>query len=409
MRPTLSVIIPTRNGERYLQPLLELCHISNSVDVEFLVIDNSDSPIQLSLPADDRIKIVRDGKLRSMTDNWDHGAKLASGKWKTFLGDDDGILPEEFDIFVENLRASDADVVVANFSHFFWPGAQDFVKSLTLQSGVITSWVGGLPSAGLRALTGNPEDDFEHPHYPIPYARAAFNEEIEDVIRQLNGGQLFCATSPDINLGAALQLSARKVVVDTAAAFIVGTSPKSNGLAHFRKPKSELAKDFKNLNSHSWLPELGDSQPPLSYLSYLEPIAQAKKAKFGTPDLPKPVTIISKSLQNQGNSAEIRKILLRLYPNLAFTVRALSIVFGILAPFTTRCKFAIYLFRRLVFGRARFERVSSPMISDTLVAAKLLATVRFRNEGFANELNKLRASRFSLDLFCGGKFQHLEK
>lgn len=381
MPVVLSVIIPSRNGSKYLDSLIELCSKSNSPEVEFVVVDNSDIPYKMPSNSDQRMKLIRDGKIRSMSDNWDFGASVAIGDWKCFIGDDDGLLPGEFDCFVEGLKSTKADVVVGGFSHFFWPGSSDYVSKSDLEFGRVTTWIDRYPKRASRRLTGNPLKDFENIRFPMPYARGVFHKNLEFKIRAQNAGRLFSASSPDLNLGAALQLNSAQLEISDCSPFIVGTSPKSNGLAFLTNSSSALSKDFSSKNSHPWLPELGTTQPPLSYLSYLEPLVQASKSKTGLTDLPDPFAIIAKSLFTSTKRQPLEEVLRTIYPSLKWYVALISLFSSIVSPMVRGLGLARFALRRLMLSQSTLVVASGESLLSIVEAAELIEELRQGRNG----------------------------
>ena len=377
MSVILSVIIPTRNGSKYLDHLLALCSKTASPKVEFLVVDNSDLPYENDTVNDARIKILRDGNIRSMADNWDYGASKALGAWKCFLGDDDGILPRDFDSFVDELAVLDADVAIAGFSHYFWPGSVDFVSKARRPFGRVTTWIDGKTQKSPRQLSGNPIKDFDSIWFPLPYARSAFHETLEQVIRSQNQGHLFSATSPDFNLGAALQINATRLEFVNLCPFIVGTSSKSNGVAFLKDPQGELALDFSRKNSHPWLAELGREQPPLSYLSYLEPVLQAIRSKTGSLPLPKPTYVILRTLFTDFERKKVLvEALVTIYPNLRKFVYIVALLRIPFLPLVKIGKFFIFGLRRVLTLRAKFKSAEAEGLDNIFQASERIGELR---------------------------------
>ena len=96
--PLLSIIIPTRNRQKYaISAITSILSIS-APDLELVVHDNSDSRdleeyIRSNIN-DSRLRYKYTSTPQSMIDNWDAAVRLASGKYLCLIGDDDGINPE---------------------------------------------------------------------------------------------------------------------------------------------------------------------------------------------------------------------------------------------------------------------------------------------------------------------------
>lgn len=96
--PLLSIIIPTRNRQKYaISAITSILSISVT-DLELVVQDNSDSRdleecIRNNVD-DTRLKYNYTSTPLSMIDNFNTAVDLASGKYLCLIGDDDGVNPE---------------------------------------------------------------------------------------------------------------------------------------------------------------------------------------------------------------------------------------------------------------------------------------------------------------------------
>lgn len=123
----LSVIIPTRNRQKYCITTIKSLAKSDQQNIEFVVGDNSDDPdvmAEFFQDFDDqRFKFVPSGeRIYSMVENWNRLVPFSSGEWLCFIGDDDYIDPELPD-FIEGLQASFPQVDALNWMSFnyVWP------------------------------------------------------------------------------------------------------------------------------------------------------------------------------------------------------------------------------------------------------------------------------------------------
>ncbi|MCK4296614.1 MAG: glycosyltransferase, partial [Candidatus Marinimicrobia bacterium] len=96
--PLLSIIIPTRNRQKYaISAITSILSIS-APDLELVVQDNSDSrdleEYIRSNVNDTRLRYNYTSTPQSMIDNFDAAIGLASGKYLCLIGDDDGVNPE---------------------------------------------------------------------------------------------------------------------------------------------------------------------------------------------------------------------------------------------------------------------------------------------------------------------------
>ncbi|HWH12728.1 MAG TPA: glycosyltransferase family A protein [Solirubrobacteraceae bacterium] len=97
----LSVLLPTRNGARYLRECAGSVLANPREDLELVVSDNASDDgtreILESLSADPRVRVVHQAAPISVTDNWMRTLEAARGDYVLLLGDDDFLLPAAVD------------------------------------------------------------------------------------------------------------------------------------------------------------------------------------------------------------------------------------------------------------------------------------------------------------------------
>jgi glycosyltransferase involved in cell wall biosynthesis len=100
----LSVLLPTRNGGRYVGDCVASVLATELENLELVVSDNaSEDDTQEVLAAfagDPRLRIVRQPESISVTDNWTAALQASTGEYVLLLGDDDCLLPGALDQLV---------------------------------------------------------------------------------------------------------------------------------------------------------------------------------------------------------------------------------------------------------------------------------------------------------------------
>ena len=116
--PKISVIIPLYNAEKYIRECLVSVLASKFQDYEVLVVDdcstdNSVAEVKKLLPHfDGRLKIFSTEKNSGGSGvPRNIGIKNSSGKYVTFIDNDDMILPDALEIFFQTAEAYGAEVV----------------------------------------------------------------------------------------------------------------------------------------------------------------------------------------------------------------------------------------------------------------------------------------------------------
>ena len=124
----LSICVPSRNRQFYFQHTIRALTASSRADVEFVFVDNSDDPTIMDAfmepyLADPRVRYVRTGtRIRSMLDNWQAAMEAASGRWVTFIGDDDHADPDIAGVILK-IEAVQPEVEAIDWAKLFytWP------------------------------------------------------------------------------------------------------------------------------------------------------------------------------------------------------------------------------------------------------------------------------------------------
>jgi glycosyltransferase involved in cell wall biosynthesis len=125
--PLLSIVIPTRNRVPYaisaIQSVLEIPHPR----LELVVQDNSDNrELDAWICAnvsDPRLRYRYTATPLSFIHNFDAAARLTTGEYVCFIGDDDGVNPEIMDAACWS-KSEDLDaLVVRQPATYVWPGA----------------------------------------------------------------------------------------------------------------------------------------------------------------------------------------------------------------------------------------------------------------------------------------------
>ena len=108
VRPAVSVVVPTRDRERYLRRAVASALAQQGVDVEVIVVDDGSrdgTAAYLRGLGDDRIVVVGTDESHGVAAARNLGIDKAAGEWVAFLDDDDIWAPDKLDA---QLRAASA-------------------------------------------------------------------------------------------------------------------------------------------------------------------------------------------------------------------------------------------------------------------------------------------------------------
>jgi glycosyltransferase involved in cell wall biosynthesis len=90
--PEFSIVIPTRNRALSARLAVKSALADPDTDVEVIVSDNSDEPIDFRT-YDSRLRVLRSDTVLSMPDNWERVVRAARGDWVILLSDKCRLVP----------------------------------------------------------------------------------------------------------------------------------------------------------------------------------------------------------------------------------------------------------------------------------------------------------------------------
>jgi glycosyltransferase involved in cell wall biosynthesis len=247
--PKYSIIIPTRNGGRYLPYAIGSVLAQPSKNFELIVSDNhsSDGTAEyLDQLNDPRLIKTKPPEELPMTMHFEYAVSLARGEWVAVIGDDDGLLPFFFEFLDSiDLDAIAAPAIVFRRAFYFWDG--------TAPSGVVVSYK---PSKQKRYIKNRGalllalssiSVYFDMPQlYTCGLVRNSFVKQIREQL----GGRCFYATSPDAASAATLAIRASYHYRVEQPIFWTGTSRKSVGYSSKAKEDKSRADEFHRLNTN---------------------------------------------------------------------------------------------------------------------------------------------------------------
>lgn len=230
-----SVLLPTRNGGRFLKDCISSILEEPYQDMELIVSDNANTDetqdVIRSFGADRRLKIIRTETAVPVTDNWNRALEASSGDYILMMGDDDCLLPGYFKRMDEILKKYDSpDCVTYNAYTFVTPdsingNSQSYYNRIHFKFGPDFKKEGPI----------SPEMRFSIVRDMFRFrVRIPLNMQTTLVSRRsaerIIGG-MFRPPFPDHYALNALLLNAGKWVYVPENLLVVGVSPKSFG--HF--------------------------------------------------------------------------------------------------------------------------------------------------------------------------------
>jgi len=230
-QPVVSVIIPTNERAKYAVPTVRSM-LDLEGEIEVVVCDTSrEDQISAELrdhPNISRLKLVRPGKTLSVVDNFNTALAAATGKFLTFIGDDD-FVTEQIVTVAKWAEAQQVDAIKFSFpSVYYWPDFRHKTQADAFAGTLRTSPFNGkatphdAKAAAFQALA-----NFGGGVMEMPRAYAGLLS-IDLVNRtQEKYGPLFGGVSPDIYSAFLISQESQKCVYIDYPVIIPGSSGAS--------------------------------------------------------------------------------------------------------------------------------------------------------------------------------------
>ena len=275
-----SVLLPTRNGAKYLKTCIQSILNQSYDDMELIVFDNANTDgsglIIESFSNDNRMKHYKSQTVVSVTENWNNALNKSSGDYVLMIGDDDYLLPgffKKLELIIE--RNNEPDGITFNGYSFVYPGVikdskTSFYSDPHFQYEEYLDRERLLPNYFLKSIV---ESMFSfRPRVPLNALPHLWSRK---VINRLEG-DLFRAPYPDHFALNSLLLKAKSWVFSPEKLYIVGVTPKSYGTLVFDSQEQERAKNYLGIdddfpgklpgnplinNMHVWLELLKENYP----------------------------------------------------------------------------------------------------------------------------------------------------
>lgn len=263
--PLLSIIIPTRENQRYAQEVVTSILRTESSDFELVVQDNSNSNslgenVRAELD-DPRLRYSHTETPLSIVDNFEEAIKRSSGAYVCMIGDDDGVNPE----IVEAARwahSNNLDALRYSLAaSYVWPDLETprSRPSGDPEVGVVTilPFSGRLtktePETEMKSLVASGGWRYQAGKIPRLYHGLVRRECLEN-IRRITGSY-FGGLVPDIYSAVAVANVARTVISLDYPLTIGGVCRTSGSAAAKRKEhvgSLDRAPQLRHRGAYEW-------------------------------------------------------------------------------------------------------------------------------------------------------------
>jgi glycosyltransferase involved in cell wall biosynthesis len=248
----ISVIIPTKNGCKYVWAAVDSVLSQDYEDMELIVSVNHSNDLTLEILKklkDPRLRILIPPNPLPMAEHFEWCVNQSRGEWVTVIGDDDGLMPFFFKEFENLLKKWKKNVDAFTFrrAYYFWPGCEKLYDKyeVYVKSQIREKKVSG-KILFFRALFL----DLEHNDLPQIYTNNIIKKKLINDIKKKSNGKLFHEPCPDIYSGVVISLLAKKIIRSENSIFWTGTSPKSTGFKTYLSSSTKIMLDFKKKNKN---------------------------------------------------------------------------------------------------------------------------------------------------------------
>ena len=256
----LSIIIPTRNRQKYCREAVNQILSHKWERVQICIQDNSDDDSLKDFVSQRNSQNIvynyHPGTL-SFVDNFSEAVSLASGDYVCMIGDDDGVLPNILHL-IENMVEKDADAAIPALNFiYFWPSNQHIVEDG--DKGLLISHLHAeSPQSKVKIITNHEREIRKllangiqnYTSYDIPrlYHRIVKREVLKKI--KDSTGHFFGGLTPDMYMASALAMVCKKVLRVSYSVTISGICPTSGSSDSATGKHTGELKDAPHFRGH---------------------------------------------------------------------------------------------------------------------------------------------------------------
>ncbi|MBA2372307.1 MAG: glycosyltransferase [Chloroflexi bacterium] len=263
--PRFSLVIPTLRRADTLEHALATLLSQTEADVQIVVQNNGDDPATRELVeriADSRVQHFYTDETIPMAQNWEFALSNAKGDLVTFIGDDDGLLPDACRIAGAVFDDSDTEILAWEPFVYFWPSYWDERRRNRLHARVSFEFnVGAVASGPLLQRFF----DFQTHYSKLPMIYNSFvSRSLLERVRDRHG-RYFLGSLPDLTSGVVNAAFSKTFFKSERPLSVAGLSGHSTGHRLWRAETwaspAEFERDFPSLacRNPSQAPSLEES------------------------------------------------------------------------------------------------------------------------------------------------------
>lgn len=278
--PELTIIIPTRNRAQTLEHALRTCTSQSYERLNILVSDNASTDDTVDIVKsinDTRIRYLNTHQRMSMTRNWEFALSHVNSGYISFMGDDDGLLPNAASDIASIIQQTQTDAISWNKAEYHWPNHPNIALRDLLMVSVNNVLLEFSSDLALKHSTR-----FWLPYNKLPTLYNSFvSYDSVDACRKA-GEPFFRSVTPDVYSGFALMQVLNSYLYSSRPFSVNGSSASSNGAAAISgsRLEGEAANFMSEIDFEQ--NEMYKVIPGAIYSSIVEALLQANKYCFGS-------------------------------------------------------------------------------------------------------------------------------
>lgn len=237
-----NLIIPTRQRSDTLIHTLATVVNSDYDNLNIYISDNNSSDDTRDVVksfADNRIIYLNTDKRLSMSGNYEFALSHIEDGWVSYLGDDDGLMPNAISNLVALANEAKVEAVSSNYSRFHWGDSEKDVsgKLFIPQTGV--DLVYQSQTQLKKLLFGEARFPSSYTELPWLYHGGAAKAKLINRARHVNG-KFFLSPIPDVYSSVAISRVVGRFLSIGTPLFISGNSKHSIGVSQTKFFPSKL-------------------------------------------------------------------------------------------------------------------------------------------------------------------------
>jgi hypothetical protein len=249
--PLFSLVIPTLRRADTLEHALATLLDQPERDVEIVIQNNGNDPETRAVVetcGDPRLKHLATDEVLSMTENWELALANTTGELITFVGDDDGLLPDACTVAASIFDQTDAELLSWEPGLYLWPTYWDEHRRNRLQVHVSPKFeVRSEPTQLLLERFYAFRSHYSK--LPMLYNSFVRRSIVDRVVER--HGKYFFGSLPDVSSGIVNATFSETFLKSTRPLSIAGLSGNSLGQrlsrADTRQSTKDVARDFPGL------------------------------------------------------------------------------------------------------------------------------------------------------------------